>query len=63
MKKGITHLITIWIILLIIIPGCLAVYLIMSGIREASEDKIIGGMICGAVALFWLIVEGESHGA
>ena len=45
--------------LLVLVSGCLAVYLIMAGIREASEDKIIGGMICGAVALFWILMEGD----
>lgn len=54
MRKG--------VIFLIIISSCLSVYLIMSGIREASEDKIASGMVCGGVALFWLMVEGESHG-
>ena len=49
-------------ILLIIIPGCLSVYLMLTGIHEAATGKIVGGMICGAVALFWLMVEGESHG-
>lgn len=46
-------------ILLVLVSGCLAVYLIISGIREASEDKIIGGMICGGVALFWMLMEGD----
>lgn len=45
--------------LLVLVAGCLAVYLIMSGIREVSEDKIIGGMICGGVALFWALMEGD----
>lgn len=45
--------------LLVLVSGCLAVYLIMSGIREASEDKIASGMICGGVALLWMLMEGD----
>lgn len=55
MKKG--------IILLIVISTCLSIYLVLSGIREIAMGKIVCGMICGAIALFWLMVEGESHGA
>lgn len=54
MRKG--------IILLIIISGCLSIYLVLTGIHEIAMSKIVSGMICGAVALFWLMVEGESHG-
>ena len=32
-----------------------------AGIAEANIPKVIWGMLCGVVSLFWLCVEGANH--
>lgn len=46
---------------LFFLNGGLCVHLSLQGIAEADAPKVIYGMFCGILALFWLCVEGANH--
>ena len=48
-------------IFLFFLNGGFCISLSFSGIAEANVPKVIWGMLCGVVSLFWLCVEGANH--
>ena len=49
----------IWLMILAFGGG--AIYLVFQGIGETDVPKLIWGMVCGMIALFWICVEGASR--
>ena len=46
---------------LFFLNGGLCIYFSLQGIAEANVPRVVCGMICGILALFWLCVEGANH--